>query len=109
VEDVANGLTLPFLVTAEDVGDQDAMGGIFRRSDADVVVRNIPVAELRENLRTTVVALCSLFQETVDPSGTVQLREAQVGFEVSASGGIQLIGTAQVGAKGAITLVFRRE
>ena len=106
---VSGERTLSFLVAEEQSDDQDSMGGLFRRGDVDVVVRNIPVEALRENLRATVDALHSLFDELTSDSHTVQLREAQVGFEVSASGGIQLIGTAEVGAKGAITLVFRRD
>jgi hypothetical protein len=101
--------SLSFLVVDEARDDQDAMGGLFRRGDADVVVREIPIEVLKDNLRGTVEALRSLFDEVADECHAMQLREAQIGFEVSASGGIQLIGTAQVGAKGAITLVFRRD
>ncbi len=84
------------------------MGGFFRR-DADVVVREIPVKALRASIRATVEAVRSLFDDVADVPGPVRLCEAQVGLEVSASGGIQLIGTAQVGATGGITLVFRRD
>jgi hypothetical protein len=101
--------SLPFLVIEDDLDEQDTMGRLFQRSDANVVLRHIPVKTLRDNLQSTIEALRSLFNELADEPGDVQLREAQVGFEVSASGGIQLIGTAEVGAKGAITLVFRRD
>jgi hypothetical protein len=101
--------TLSFLVIEGESDDRETMGGLFRRSEADVVIRQIPVATLRKNLRVTVDALRSLFDEFADESHTMRLCEAQIGFEVSASGGIQLIGTAQIGAKGAITLVFRQE
>ena len=37
------------------------------------------------------------------------LQEVQIGVEISASGGVQLVGTAQAGTTGAITLVFRKE
>ena len=100
---------LPFLVIEEEAEDRDAMGRLFRRGDAEVVVREIPVGALRENLKAAVATLRSLFDELADQSSSLPLREAQIGFEVSASGGIQLIGTSQVGAKGAITLVFRRD
>jgi hypothetical protein len=101
--------TLPFLVTADDPDDADVMGGLFRRPDADVVLRDIPLRALRASIRATVEAVCSLFDDVADMRGPVRLREAQVGVEVSASGGIQLIGTAQVGATGGITLVFRQD
>lgn len=101
--------TLPFLVTADDPDDVDVMGGMFRRANADVVVREIPIGPLRASIRATVQAVRSLFDDVDDMQGPVRLREAQVGLEVSASGGVNLIGTAQVGATGAITLVFRRD
>ena len=106
---LAGTQSLSFLVIDEAPDDQETMGRLFRRGDADVVVREIPIEILKDNLRAAVEALRSLFDELADESHTVQLREAQVGFEVSASGGIQLIGTTQVGAKGAITLIFRRD
>ena len=109
MSEVTGTQSLSFLVIGEESDDQDTMGRLFRRSDADVIVKDIPVRTLRDNLRVTVEMLRSLFDDLTDESSAVQLHEAQVGFEVSASGGIQLIGTAEVGAKGAITLVFRRE
>jgi hypothetical protein len=100
---------LPFLVLKEEPDDQQTMGGLFRRGDAEVVMKNIPVEILRKNLRRTVTTLRSLFDELDSGPEPVKLREAQISLEVSASGGIQLIGTAAVGAKGAITLVFRQD
>jgi hypothetical protein len=108
-ESDAAATSLPFLVIEEEAEERDSMGRLFRRDDAAVVLRNIPLDTLRASLRPIVAALRSLFEELADGSSGVQLREAQVGIEVSASGGIQLVGTAQIGAKGAITLVFRQD
>jgi len=105
-ESGTNATFLPFLVIEEEAEDRDSMGRLFRRDDATVILRNIPVETLRANLRPIVGALRSLFDELTDSSSDVQLREAQVGIEVSASGGIQLVGTAQIGAT---TLVFRKD
>jgi hypothetical protein len=101
--------TLPFWVIDEESEERDSMGGLFRRGNADVVLRDIPLETLRAGLRPVVATLRSLFDEFADQSPGIQLREAQVGIEVSATGGIQLIGTAQIGAKGAITLLFRQD
>jgi hypothetical protein len=100
---------LPFLVPDEESEDAETMGGLFSRDDARVTLRQIPIEVLRESLRSTISTLSSILTEIADQSMAMQLHEAQIGFEVSASGGVQLIGTAQVGTKGAITLVFRRD
>jgi hypothetical protein len=99
---------LPFLVLEEEPEEQDSMG-LFRRGDAPVVLRDIPLDVLRASLKPVVASLRSLFDELGDGSPGVQLREAQVGIQVSASGGVQLIGTAQAGATGVLTLVFRKD
>lgn len=95
---------LPFLVADQSDDDQDSMG-LF---DGERVVRlsQIPVTVLRENLRATMATLRSVLDEAASGAGRLRLREVQVGLEVSATGGINLIGTAAVGATGAITLTF---
>ncbi|MEU1277289.1 hypothetical protein [Streptomyces sp. NPDC005805] len=111
--------TLPFLVSIEEPDEAEADGlagdkGIFgRRGSNDgegsgaASVRNVPVAVLRENLQRAVDGLQQVIGTITVPEGGMALREAQISFEVTASGGIALVGTsAQVGAKGAITLTF---
>jgi hypothetical protein len=103
-----NANTLPFLVTLpEDIDNQTK--GIFRPGDGDVVLKAIPIEALRNSLRESIAALRSLFDEIAAQPGRMKLREVHIGFEVTATGGIQLIGTSQVGSKGAITLVFGEE
>ncbi len=101
--------TLPFLVNdAEGDGTQGDMG-IFSRGETTLSVRHIPVAVLRENLRRTVGALRELFDEVAATEGGLPLKEAQITFEVTASGGIALVGVStQAAGKGAITLTFGR-
>jgi hypothetical protein len=99
---------LPFLVIDEEELDQDAMGGLFRRGAERVVLREIPAQVLRESLSRTITMLSSVLGEIADESLGMPLAEVQIGVEVSASGGIQLVGTAQAGTTGAITLVFRK-
>jgi hypothetical protein len=98
--------TLPFLVVDEGA-DRETMG-LFRRGEREVTLRPIPVEVLRKNVHAAVAALRSVFEELAEDASGMRLREVQVGFEVSATGGINLIGTAEVGATGAITLTFTR-
>ncbi len=103
--------TLPFLVSDEESGTATAEGemGIFGRSEGALSVRQIPVAVLRENLRRTVGSLRELFDEIAAAEGGLPLKEAQITFEVTASGGITIVGAnAQAAGKGAITLTFGR-
>ena len=62
-------------------------------------------AELAESLRALTSQLGDLFsgiREVAD----FNLQQVQVGLEISAEGGFELIGSARAGAKGAITLSF---
>ncbi|MFJ9546405.1 Pepco domain-containing protein [Streptomyces erythrochromogenes] len=102
--------TISFLVSIDDTMPSSGTGdmGIFSRStDESGSVREIPVAVLRANLQRAVDGLQQVIGEIAVPEGGMPLRQAQVSFEVTASGGITLVGTsAQVAAKGAITLTF---
>lgn len=95
--------TIPVVVTLDEAADGDEMG-LFGRGEGETTVRMIPVDELRANLGRTVAALRHAFTEVGEHLGPLSLSEIQLGFEVSASGHVALIGTA--GAKAAITLVF---
>jgi hypothetical protein len=98
------GDVVPFLVRVDGVPDDDTMG-IFRRGDGETGISLIPVERLRENLAKTAEALRKAFGEFSGDLGALRLNEVQVGLEISATGGVHLIGTA--GVKGAITLVFK--
>lgn len=112
--------TLPFLVSIDDreaTPERTGFGekGLFGRRGGDAdqdgegapTVRNIPVSVLRDNLQRAVDGLQGVLGTITVPDNGMPLREAQVSFEVTASGGIAFVGTsAQVAAKGAITLTF---
>ena len=98
--------TLPFIVAVQDE-EPDQTLGIFRSRDPELALRSVPVTLLRENLVRAVQGLRSVFDEAASVSGTLKLKEAQVQFEVSASGGVNFVGTAEVKGTGAITLIFR--
>lgn len=103
--------SLPFWVTvADDGGDGDDSMGLFGNGSGtgDPVLRSVPLGPLRKNLAETVDALQQLFADAEARGGTLPLAEAQLSFEVTASGGVQLIGTGQVQGTRALTLVFKR-
>ncbi|RBM19852.1 hypothetical protein [Streptomyces sp. PT12] len=110
---------LSVAVSLDDTDELPAAAGemgLFRRAGDDGgdgdgtprrAIRDIPVAVLRENLRRTVSALHEVLDGITVPEGGMPLREAQISFEVTATGGITLMGTsAQAAARGAITLTF---
>ncbi|MFB7272825.1 hypothetical protein [Streptomyces sp. NPDC056244] len=112
ITDQAEGPTLPFwvdVVEDEDSGDGNAMGGLFRHgSDGETVLRPVPLGPLRKNLADTVDALQKVFEEVANRGGTLPLAEAQLSFQVTASGGIQLIGSGQIQGTRGLTLTFKR-
>jgi hypothetical protein len=63
-------------------------------------------AELAASLRGLTGQLGELFGGLRDVGG-FELQQVQVGLEVSAEGGFNLIGSAKAGGKGAITLTFQ--
>ncbi|WP_030317943.1 hypothetical protein [Streptomyces sp. NRRL B-3229] len=107
-----DGRTLPFWVTAteEDMAlaaqDGDSMG-LFSR-DGDTVLRAVPLGPLRKHLTEAVDALQQVFQDVADRGGVLPLAEAQVSFHVTASGGVQFVGSGQVQGARSLTLTFKR-
>ncbi|MEU1020324.1 hypothetical protein [Streptomyces sp. NPDC005898] len=107
--DRVEGRSLPFWVAAtdeDDPADADSMG-LFGR-DGDAVLRSVPLGPLRKNLAETVDALQQVFADISARQGTLPLAEAQLSFQVTASGAIQLIGTGQVQGTRGLTLTFKR-
>ncbi|MBM7437131.1 hypothetical protein [Streptomyces sp. HB132] len=76
------------------------------RGGADLEVANVPADRLRDNLERTVASLRGMFDTIAQEQSAFPLKEVQVSFEISAKGGIRLIGTSEVEGKGGITLVF---
>lgn len=104
--------SLPFWVSVsedeyadEDSDDTMSVGG---RRRGEPALRSVPLGPLRKNLAETVDALQQLFADAEARGGTLPLAEAQLSFQVTASGGIQLIGTGQMQGTRGLTLVFKR-
>jgi hypothetical protein len=94
--------TIPFLVSLPDEDQQ--VKGIFS-TETDIVVRDLPTERLRENLNKVCEGVASMVSD-VKKIGSFQLKQVTIQVEVTAEGGIELIGTAKLGGKGAITLTF---
>lgn len=96
--------TIPFLVTVPEEDENDEMG-IFRSGDGDVRIQQIPVETLKHNLTAVSQSVMDALED-IKHVGQFRLQEVTLQVEVSVDGGINLIGTANLGGKGAITLKF---
>ena len=97
---------LPIVVTIPNEGDDDHKGIIgWFSQDAELAFTEIPVDRLKDNLGSIASSLGTLLDD-IRRVGRFNLREVTVQVEVSADGGVHLIGTANLGGKGAITLKF---
>jgi hypothetical protein len=94
---------LPVLVSVVESVDERTKA-IFR-PDAEVLLEYIPAERLRESLSKLCGGLSKIFSD-IKAVGNFRLQEVTVQVEITAEGGISLIGTASVGGKGAITLKF---
>ena len=93
--------TIPFIV---DVPDSGAAKGLF--SPATGAVRTeIPTEVLRQNLARASEAMLQVLSDLKNV-GRFRLSEVELQVEVTAEGGVNFIGSATLGAKGAITLKF---
>ncbi|WP_455754074.1 Pepco domain-containing protein [Streptomyces griseofuscus] len=61
---------------------------------------------LRDSIESTVGTLREIFDHVAESAGSFPLKEVQLSFEISAKGGIRLIGTSEVEGKGGLTLIF---
>ncbi|MGX1546834.1 Pepco domain-containing protein [Streptomyces adustus] len=101
--------TLPFWVSHEErQGDEGDSMGIFGGGEDEVRLKNVPLGPLRKNLADAIDALQQVFTEAAARGGPLPLREAHLSFQVTASGGVQFIGTAQAQRSHGITLVFKQ-
>ncbi|MBD2093006.1 hypothetical protein H6F67_24470 [Microcoleus sp. FACHB-1515] len=94
--------TIPFLVSLPE--EDEETKGIFS-TETEIVVRDLPTDRLRENLNRVCQGVASMLDD-VRKVGNFKLKEVTIQVEVTAEGGIELVGTAKLGGKGAITLTF---
>ncbi|MET9118916.1 hypothetical protein ABZX38_32615 [Streptomyces longwoodensis] len=100
---------LPFWVAYDenDADEGDSMS-LFGGSGGEPRLRSVPLGPLRKNLAEAVDALQQVFAEAAARAGALPLREAHLSFQVTASGGVQFIGGAQVQRGHGIVLVFKQ-
>jgi hypothetical protein len=103
------GQTLSIVVAPEPEPRDDAKGLFHRPGPEPGIVKKIPVEQLQKELS----ALSDSIGEMLDNAssaepGKLQLEELSVQVEITASGGINLIGSANVGATASMTLTFSR-
>jgi hypothetical protein len=68
-------------------------------------VKELDTDKLRDSLTGLSAQLQEVFRD-IKQVGDFQLKQVQVSVEVNAASGFVLIGSASIGAKGAITLTF---
>ena len=97
--------TIPLVVNVQDDDSAKRVKGWFS-SDQDTGVADVPIKSLKENLTTVCQGVATVLTD-IRKVGGFELKTVTLQVEVSASGGVSLIGTANVAGKGAITLTFQ--
>ena len=67
---------------------------------------DVPVDQLHESLKDLTAKLATVLAD-LKAVGGYELSEVQVGVELTAEGGVRLIGNLTAGAKGALQLTFK--
>jgi len=99
--------SIPFLVALPTkTGENDEMGILGTLiSDADIGMKQIPVCVLKNNMASIAESMLNVLED-IKQVGQYKLKEVTMQVEVSANGGVSIVGTANIGGKGAISLKF---
>lgn len=108
---IAHVTGLEVLVRADEVPDVPTSGqgtkGLLRGRDGfEFAAVKVRTDQIKANLEKTVEELRSIFESLAEANQKFPLKEVQVSFEISAKGGIRLIGSSEIEGRGGITLVF---
>jgi hypothetical protein len=100
-------MDLPVIVSVSPGGEANTKGLLDRLSAAvdAVALRPIPVEKIAANLKQFCSAMNAVLLD-VKSVGGFRLSEITLQVEITAEGGIALVGTGKAGASGAITLTF---
>ncbi len=100
--------TIPVIVE-EDVEEMETSGSGFlgkggkqKRKDK---IKDLDTSKIKTSISNLTGQISDILDDVKDV-GNFKLKEVQISVEISAEGGVALIGTAKAGAKGAITLSF---
>ncbi len=94
--------TLPVIIDDAETDSGTLDGGILSPGDR---IKNIDADKIRNSL-TNLSDKISQILKDIKSVGDFKLKQVQLSVEISAEGGVALIGSAKAGAKGAITLTF---
>ncbi len=73
-------------------------------------VTRIKAADLKRNMSEFLEVVEETFEKAEKPSSKIQLEELELAVEINGKGQVSLLGTGgEAGAKGAITLKFKRK
>jgi hypothetical protein len=97
--------TIPVVVEPIEKAAVQTLG---LRDHLEKFIADIDADTLRQSLTSLSTQLRTLFQD-VKKVGDFKLSQIQVGIQISAEGGVALIGTAKAGASGTINLTFSPE
>lgn len=100
-------VTIPIIV-ARDAGAAETKNLMKKASETLRDVVNIDAEALSANLSGLISGVGTVVSAAEAAAGALTLKEVQVGVEITAEGGVALIGTASVGATASITLTFQR-
>lgn len=98
--------TIPVVVTLA-TPPSDTKGLLGRAGAVVQAAVDVDVEKLKENLSQLVNRLGTVIATAEAAAGGLALTEVEVGIEITAEGGVVLIGT--VGAKASMTLKFQRK
>jgi len=75
------------------------------KKESKVRAKNINAEKLKDSMSELAGQISEIMND-IKSVGDFKLQQVQLAVEISAEGGVSLIGTAKAGAKGAITLTF---
>ena len=96
--------TIPVVLEKEDVPESGTLGVFTPKA----VIQDVNVETLKKSLSSLSENISNIMTD-IRSVGGFQLKQVQLSVEISAEGGVAIIGTAKAGAKGAIMLTFSNE
>ena len=79
--------------------------GTLRGFSPGFIIKNIDTDKMRESFSRLSEQISGMLQD-IKNVGDFKLKEVQLSVEITAEGGVALIGNVKAGAKGAVTLTF---
>jgi len=80
-------------------------GNLSGRKKPKIRTKKINTETLKESMSDLSEQISEILQN-IKSVGDFKLQQVQLAVEISAEGGVSLIGTAKAGVKGAVTLTF---